>query len=436
MIPDQAEMSDLWYAPVPRRPVGYLHPSRMTAGRFAATARAAARPQRARTGLTARLREHAGRTRCVLTATGRAALELAVRQTGAAEVVLCTFNCPAVADAVLAAGARPVLVGIDSTYGPAFTSVDLRGRAVVLTNALGLDEWRAHAARIERLGGTVLLDLAQASVSPRVLRRFHDAPCPIVLSFGEGKPLGGLGGGALLTSALPASAPTVSTLPASASAVSTLPLSAPVSDTPGLLRAGEPAPLRRAVGARLLAHAPGVVRAAVQRSQSRTPGWSYTKADHLPAEAQAVRQDAPSRWEVAAAAALLSTSSQSADEAASTHEQVAAAVAAKLTTCELVAADPDLGPGIELVFRRPGQRFAFARALAELGVPSTWNYYPLHKLAPYAGFAASTMAGAESLWPRVLTVTKQPQPRLTAALLARAMIAADRSVLGQEAGRD
>ncbi|MER7663630.1 DegT/DnrJ/EryC1/StrS family aminotransferase [Streptomyces sp. NPDC096193] len=414
MIHDQAESdqaeSDLWYAPVPRRPVGYLHPSRMTAGRLAATARAAARPQYARAGLAARLREQAGRDRCVLTATGRAALELAVRQTGAAEVVLSTFNCPAVADAVLAAGARPVLVDADAADGPAFDSVDLSGRAVVLTNALGLNEW-CHAGRIETLGGTVVLDLAQAGVSPRVLGRFRRTNCPIVLSFGEGKQLGGIGGGALLTSA-------------------------PVADPGTLRRRGALAPLRRAVGSRLMAHAPGPARAALQRAQSRTPGWSHTKADHLPAEVGTVRQDSPSRWEVAAAAALWETSAEAADEAAATHERVRTMVTGELTTCAPVAADPDLGPGIELLFRRPGQRFRFASALAEHGVSSTWNYYPLHKLAPYADFAAGAMDRAESLWPRVLTVAKQPQPRLTARLLGRAIIAADRSVRDQEAHRD
>lgn len=185
-----------------------------------------------------------------------------------------------------------------------------------------------------------------------------------------------------------------------------------------------------------MAHAPGVVRAAVQRGQSRTPGWSYTKADHLPTEAGQVTQGGPSRWEVASAAALLRTASSVADEAALTHERVRSAVAPELTTCQPVAADPDFGPGIELVFRRPGQRLLFARALAERGVPSTWNYYPLHRLAPYAAFAAGSMAGADALWPRVLTVAKQPQPRLTAQLLVEAMVAVDRFVREQEAGRD
>ncbi|MFF3850856.1 DegT/DnrJ/EryC1/StrS family aminotransferase [Streptomyces sp. NPDC002328] len=410
MILDRTEPSDLWYAPPPRRPVGYLHPSRMTTGRLAATALAAARPRPARTELAARLREHSGRTACALTATGRAALALALRRTGAEEAVLSTFNCPAVADAVLAAGLRPVLVDADPVRGPSFASVDLTGRAVVLTNGLGLDEWSAHAERIEERGGTVVLDLAQACVSPDLLRRFRDAGCPLVLSFGEGKPLGGLGGGALLTSA-------------------------PVGDGARLRRGFDPGPLRRAVAARLVAHAPGVVRAAVRRAEARTPGWSHTKADHLPAEAGRVGQDAPSRWEVAAATALLRTASGVAAEAAALHERVRTAVKTHLTTCRLIDADPALGPGIDLLFQRPGQRFAFARALAEHGVPSTWNYFPLHELAPYARFAAGPMTAADALWPRVLTVAKQPQPRLTATSLVRAMIAADRSVRDEEAGR-
>ncbi|MFE1441621.1 DegT/DnrJ/EryC1/StrS family aminotransferase [Streptomyces sp. NPDC058739] len=411
MILDQSETSDLWYAPVPHRPAGYLHPSRMTAGRLAATLRAAARPRHTLTGLAGLLREHAGRDRCLLAATGRAALAHAVQHTGAREVVLSTFNCPAVADAVLAAGARPVLVDTDPVTGPAYTSADLDGRAVILTNGLGLDEWRAHAARITERGGVVLLDLAQAGLSPKVLRRFRGTTCPVVLSFGEGKQLGGLGGGALLTSA-------------------------PVTVENGLRSGGGLASLRRAVTSRLVSHAPGAVRTAVTRAESRTRGWSHTKADHLPAEAGPVDFGAPSRWEAAAAAALLRTADRVADRAASLHQRVRAAVTAELTTCRPLDSDPDLGPGIELLFHRPGRRFLFARALAEHGVPSTWNYYPLHRLEPYASYAAGPLRGADSLWPRVLTVPKQPQPRLTAPLLVAALLAADRAVRRQEAGHD
>jgi hypothetical protein len=404
--------ADLRYVPPPTVPLLTLHPSRMTAGRLAATALAATRRDAVAQDLSARLRDWSGRASCVLTGSGRTALRLALTVSGAApggEVVLSTFTCPAVADAVLATGATPVFVDVDPVTGwPAYTSVPLTGRIVVLTNGLGLDEWATHTTAITQRGGRVVLDLAQAVPSPVVLRRYATTGCPIVLSFGEGKPLGGIGGGALLTST---DAPEIG---------------APAGD-------GEPA-LRRAVGERIRQHAPAAVRAAVVRRQRRAPGWSTTKADHLADRPGAVPATGIGDWQQAAAAVLLGSAERVRVAVTRLHDRVRDRVDGVLRTCVVVPATPDLGPTIDLLFHRRGDRLRFGRELAALGIPATWNYYPLHRTPAYA--STTDLPEVDRLWPHVLSVPKLPQPRLTADVLARALLAADRVTEGDRRAQD
>jgi hypothetical protein len=131
---------------------------------------------------------------------------------------------------------------------------------------------------------------------------------------------------------------------------------------------------------------------------------------------------------------MLANADATALSAGRCHTEVRTAVAGRLAGCRVVASAPDLAGGIELVFHQRGDRLRFARQLAARGIPSTWNYYPLHRMPAYAPFAHGSMAHADALWPRVLTVPKQPQHRLRAATLARALLDADRVVFG--GGRD
>ncbi|MGW8379828.1 DegT/DnrJ/EryC1/StrS family aminotransferase [Streptomyces sp. ODS28] len=403
---------DLRYVPPPARPLGELHPSRMSP----ATALGVWRQRRAGTAertLEELLCAASGRPACLLASSGRGALRTALGALGAGpgrEVVLSTLTCPAVIDAVLATGATPVLVDADEHEGPHYTAAGLDGRIAVLTHGFGRDEHAQHAEEITRRGGTPVLDLAQALPAPEVLARFRTAggsPPPLVLSFGEGKPLGALGGGALLHAVPWLAAP-------------------PAPDTHAADRGGAAA-LRRAAGRWLVEHAPGAVRAAAVRRRGRAPGWSDTKAAHLPRQPEDVRWEAPDPWQTAAAVRTLATASRRRAAAAATGARVRAAVDGRLGTCRLMPGDPDLCDGIELAFRRRGDRYAFARALAAHGVPSTWNPYPLHRMRPYARYAPTALPAADDLWRRVLTVPKQPQPRLDADHLARALLAADRA---------
>ncbi len=400
--------ADLRYVPPPSRPVLTLHPSRMGLTRTVITARAAGRPIRTAAHLEDRLRAWSGRSDCVLTSSGRGALRLALAGLGAGpgrEVVVSTFNCSAVLDAVLACGATPVLVDFDPLTGPAFDSVPLAGRIVVLTNGLGLDERAMHAARIDEAGGTFVLDLAQAVPAPSTLRRHAGTAYPIVLSFGAGKALGGVGGGALLTSA----APTVRM---------------PVQDA----RSRTARAIPRAALDLALLHAPRRVRSVAGRRQAGKPGWSTTKADHLPAEPAPVPLGGPDRWMLAAAAAGVGSGDRLRRAMTRLHDRVRALVEGTLLTCALPAAEPDLSSTFDLVFERRGHRLWFGRELAALGVPSTWNYYPLHRTPAYG--TATEMPSVDRLWPRVLSLPKLPQPRLTAEFLAHAILAADRATAG------
>jgi perosamine synthetase len=397
-----AHLADLRYVPPPTAPVLTLHPSRMSASRLAATGLAATRPDAVARDLSARLRDWSGRAACVLTESGRAALRLALVGSGAApggEVVLSTFTCPAVADAVLASGATPVFVDVDPVAGPAYGSVPLEGRIVVLTNGLGHDEWAAHARTITERGGRVVLDLARAVPSPVVLRRYATTGCPIVLSFGEGKALGGLGGGALLTDT-----------------------DAPEAGAPA--KDGVPA-LRRAVREWVLQRAPKAGRAADVRRQRRAPGWSTTRADHLADRPGPVPARGIGALQQAAASVLLGSVERVATAVTRLHDQVRDRVHSSLRSCTVVAATPDLGPTLDLLFHRRGDRLRFGRELAAFGIPATWNYYPLHRTPAYAGTA--DLPEVDRLWTRVLSVPKLPQPRLTADLVARALLAADRA---------
>ncbi|MGN5382353.1 hypothetical protein ACQ4WX_49920 [Streptomyces lasalocidi] len=199
-------------------------------------------------------------------------------------------------------------------------------------------------------------------------------------------------------------------------------LSRPVGSGPGF------AALRLAASHHAVVHAPVGVRRAVERRGRRAPGWSETKADHLPDRPECIRTAPSNRWQTAAARTLLARVAEAGEAAADFADRVRAMAGPRLTACRFTLPAPGLTPGLDLVFDRRGHRHAFARALAGAGIPSGWNYYPLHRMAPYASYATGPMPGADHLWPRILTVPGQRQPRLTAGRLAEALLAADAAV--------
>ncbi|BBZ15282.1 DegT/DnrJ/EryC1/StrS family aminotransferase [Mycobacterium branderi] len=405
------ETADLRYPPPPGCPQLVLHPSRLTLGALAATAVAGWGPTTsARRRLCATLLAETPNGSAVLTQSGRAALRYALQRCGAgpgARVVLSTFNCPAVADAVLATGATPVLVDFDPDSGPAFGDVDVEDTLVVLTNGLSRDEWAQHGRWLSRRGATPILDLAQAIPSTTLISQYLPAGVPIVLSFGVGKPLGGVGGGAALLCA------------------------ADPADDLGPAETTGGAQLLAAVTQRWIESSPGPVRAAVARRSQRRPGWSPSKAAHLPQRCGDVPLRGPGRWQTAAAAVLLRDAERLSASARHTHRTLLAELGPRLRCARFVpGAQPCLSGGVELLFTERGHRHLFAARLAALGIQTGWNHYPLHKLAQYQRFASGQMQRAEQLWTRVLTIPKLPQRRPVDRLVD-ALLTAD-AALAQE----
>jgi perosamine synthetase len=220
-----------------------------------------------------------------------------------------------------------------------------------------------------------------------------------VLSFGPGKALGGIGGGAALFDG--GVAPPLDAISA-----------APMGQV-GL------ASMYQAVADWAIQRAPAPMRRRSVRRQRAASWWRESKADHLPQQAETVTVARPSRWQLGVTVVMLAGSGRRRAQAASVHHQAAAALAG--TPLQLSPASADLCAGLEFMLSRPYDRYQVARVLAEHGVPSTWNYYPLHLMQPYRHLARGPLQSAESIWTTVLTVPKQPQPRIRGRLLVTAL---------------
>lgn len=144
-------------------------------------------------------------SRVFMVNSGTAALGLALRaalkvRPSATQVILPAYGCPDLVAAAVFAGAMPVLVDC-SPDDPGY-DLDLlaaacgaRTAAVVAVNFLGIRENLHEIAGIcDRSGACLIEDCAQS---------YPEEPSPVpldaqILSFGRGKPVNLLGGGALL----------------------------------------------------------------------------------------------------------------------------------------------------------------------------------------------------------------------------------------------
>lgn len=145
----------------------------------------------------------------LMLSSGTTALTLglkAVRRTPADEVILSTFNCPQVADAVLMAGMRPILcdvgpdLNLESDLDQHITSNTV---AIIVTNIFGIT---SDLTRLEELCASrsihLIDDGAQALGAEVGLRKVSTRGSFGVLSFGRHKPLFAIGGGALIKGTL------------------------------------------------------------------------------------------------------------------------------------------------------------------------------------------------------------------------------------------
>lgn len=138
------------------------------------------------------------------TAALAAAIKIAIarRSHTAPEVLLPAYGCPDLVSAVLHAGAKPILVDLHKNtpwldHDQLSRKITTRSVAIIGVNFLGIEE-RIRQLRVIADTADILLieDSAQYLLDPA-----NDAPARgdlIILSFGRGKPVSLLGGGAVL----------------------------------------------------------------------------------------------------------------------------------------------------------------------------------------------------------------------------------------------
>ena len=139
---------------------------------------------------------------------GRSAIIVALKGWGIGhgdEVILSTFNCQAVIDPIINLGATPVLVDTDQ-YGK--IDVDQikkyssgKTRAIILTNIYGvLDNFEEiHKFALKR-NIKIVNDLCQSLITPKTYSKYFDKDDVVyIFSFGFEKHLFAIGGGALFS---------------------------------------------------------------------------------------------------------------------------------------------------------------------------------------------------------------------------------------------
>jgi len=143
-------------------------------------------------------------------ASGTAALAAAVKaalidagkpEGNDAEIILPAYGCPDLVSAVICAGAKPVLVDLqanrpwmDLTLLAA--AINVNTVAVIGVNLFGIAErWAQLRALAEQMGVVLIEDSAQ--YFPGINEQENWQGDLVVFSFGRGKPVGLLGGGAV-----------------------------------------------------------------------------------------------------------------------------------------------------------------------------------------------------------------------------------------------
>lgn len=134
----------------------------------------------------------------------RSVFEAWHRTSGRSEIVVPAYTCYSVPAAAVAAGLRVRLVEVDLDGRidlDALAETDLSGAAgIVVCNLFGRAEEMDPIAAVAAAAGIPVLDDAAQSLGAvdRTGRRVGQRGVPAVLSFGRGKPLQGLGGGAAI----------------------------------------------------------------------------------------------------------------------------------------------------------------------------------------------------------------------------------------------
>jgi len=167
----------------------------------------ARRPPATGAAVRAALAERFDARHVALFASGREALRVAMRafadRSGRDEAVIPAYTCWSVAAAAVAAGLRVRLVDVDARGRidlDALRELPLdRVACVVVSNLFGVAEPIAPIAALARAGGAAVIDDAAQSPGAEASDGMAGSRGDVaMLSFGRGKPIQALGGGALV----------------------------------------------------------------------------------------------------------------------------------------------------------------------------------------------------------------------------------------------
>jgi len=144
----------------------------------------------------------------VFTDSGRSAILLSLKALGIGpkdEVILSTFNCPTVIDPIISCGATPILVDCDKNCRIDINSVKKaitkNTKAIILTNIYGiLDDEELIRNIIRNTSVTIINDLSQSLIVPKLNPDFFKKDLIYIFSFGPQKQLYCFGGGAVFCS--------------------------------------------------------------------------------------------------------------------------------------------------------------------------------------------------------------------------------------------
>ena len=147
-------------------------------------------------------------SKTIFTDSGRSAILLAIKSLGLSkddEVIISSFNCPAVIDPIITSGVRPVLIDCNASGGINIDSltkaINNKTKAIILTNIYGILDDRD---KIKNIIGerkiTIINDLSQTLLVPNLNKGFFINEDLYVFSFGPEKHIYCFGGGAVFTS--------------------------------------------------------------------------------------------------------------------------------------------------------------------------------------------------------------------------------------------
>ncbi|MFG2348673.1 DegT/DnrJ/EryC1/StrS family aminotransferase [Streptomyces phaeochromogenes] len=383
---------DTRYNPLPARVAVPLYPCPRPGVRFV---RALARGHHSPVSATNQASQHlaellrvASRD-IVFTDSGAAALTLALRAVRRAvddEVLLPTFACPRMFDAVQAAGLTPVLCDVDGTGNIDADDVrarlSSRSRAVIAGHTFGLPaDLRALRDLCAEAGLHLIDDAAQALGSSYQGKPVGTWGSYGILSFGRHKPVFAGGGGAIVRTGGPA------------------------------LTAPHTAPAGWAAGAGSVARA--CLLDALRSVSSSLP--VRLRLQPVPSgdvtevmETAVARVDPNSSLSWVGAAFLVDQLARLDGYQRRQQRHIARVRAAVEGHLDLRFPHVASGQPVNFLALRcsPERRHDMAAHLARRGVETTWLYYPLHRVRRYTHVWVNRgpFPRAETLWTRTLCV--------------------------------